>query len=367
LNNEELASVSRAFEAATGQAAVFSSPIVLKDGARSQVLRCPVLTTGSELSSVIIKRIKGNKALGFSEWASLAFLTELEGARGIAPRFLGGDAARQIYLMEDWGEGQNLGDLLGKAESTPFLCALSQQMGRLAAASMEREDEFEAIRRKLPGTDEVGRGREADNWLEKIDRVSQWFTALDCSPPGTFGRSVEFVCELFREPGELTAFTQGDPAPSNNHFLDGKARLLDFEYGGFRHALYDMTAWEILCPLPMTQVREMRECFREELARNCAAARERKRFEREWAAICAYRALAILTWISPQILANNQPWAENWTMREAVFVAVSRLEQVTKAVAELQGISQGAMLLLRKLREVWAGYESAEELLPRWR
>ena len=48
---------------------------------------------------------------------------------------------------------------------------------------------------------------------------------------------------MFGEPGPFLAFTHGDPAPTNNHVAGDEVRLLDFEYGGFRHALYDITAW----------------------------------------------------------------------------------------------------------------------------
>src|SRR5436190_1655680 len=67
-------------------------------------------------------------------------------------------------------------------------------------------------------------------------------------------------------------FTHGDPAPTNCLTRGGTAVLVDFEFGGFRHALYDLTAWYILCPLPEELVEEMSDGYRNELMRKCAAA-----------------------------------------------------------------------------------------------
>ncbi len=100
------------------------------------------------------------------------------------------------------------------------------------------------------------------------------------------------------------------PAPSNNHFTASQVRLLDFEYGAFRHVLYDLAAWKILCPLPENPLDEMTAVFRAELSGAYPAIADDSFFKSEWTAICAWRALAVLTWISPAVISDNRPWAE---------------------------------------------------------
>ena len=110
----------------------------------------------------------------------------------------------------------------------------------------------------------------------------------------------------------------------------------------------------------------MSGCFRVELAKACSAARDEARFEKAWACLCAYRALAMLTWIPPDILSKNRIWAEDWTMREAVIVAMLRMEDVAAPYEELEAASDAAGILAKAMREHWPEFENAEELLPQW-
>jgi len=317
----------------------------------------------------MIKQIKEEPVRGFSDWASLAFLSELPEAAGLVPRFYGGDVPNRFFLMEDLGSGSPLQEILTGSDpvaSRAALRALASQMGRLQAASLGKQARFEAIRAALPEREGLGREREAAHWLENRAKIEAWFLALDCAIPTDFEAGLKLISETYRQSDDFLAFTHGDPAPSNNHFREGQARLLDFEYGGFRHALYDIAGWNILCPLPADCVREMSRCFREELAQAFPAARDEARFAQEWAAVCAYRALAMLTWIPPDVLRQNRAWADNWTMREAVFTALSRLREGMKGFPPWEAVGEGAGILLEALRKRWPEYARREELLPQW-
>jgi len=341
----------------------------MKDGWRSRTLRCRVDSGGAGISSMIIKQIKEEAVRGFSDWASVAFLSGLQEARGIAPCFYGGDVAERLFLIEDLGEGTSLHDVLAgtdNAAAHAALQALASQMARLHAATMGKQELFEGIRAGLPETDRLGRQWEARQWLENLGKILEWFDALGCVPPFGFEECLRYIAGVYAQPGEFLAFTHGDPAPSNNHFVKDKACLVDFEYGGFRHALYDITGWTILCPLPMDCVREMSGCFREELAKSCSAARDGAPFEKAWACVCGYRALAMLTWIPPDIINRNRFWADDWTMREAAFVAMCRLREAAMPFAELEAVSDGAGVLAKGMRRCWPEFADAEDALPQW-
>jgi thiamine kinase-like enzyme len=155
-------------------------------------------------------------------------------------------------------------------------------------------------------------------------------------------------------PARGSAFTHGDPAPSNNFVgADGEVQLLDFEYGGFRHALYDVSAWNVLCPLPLPVVDLMKEAFRVELAQHLECARDKQNFERQWALMCAFRALAVVSWIPTAVLQQNHEWAPGWSAREAVTVALQRLHHVTLHFTDLEPLATGARDVLYQLNDAW--------------
>ena len=76
---------------------LLSDPVVIKDGLRSRTIRCRVRARHSDIASVILKHITADDACGFSEWASLAFLSTLPEADNLVPRFYGGDIAARFF------------------------------------------------------------------------------------------------------------------------------------------------------------------------------------------------------------------------------------------------------------------------------
>jgi hypothetical protein len=332
-------------------------PVVLADRPRNLVLRCRAESGGS----VVVKRFKPGHELGWVEWASLAFLAELAAARGVVPRFLSGDVAGRFVVVEDLGGSESLDDVLAKgdaARARRTLRALAAAYGRLHAATIGAEARFERIRERLPGADAPAREREAAAWLGARARVEAWFAATEVAPHGLDG-AMATVAATYRAPGPWLTFTHGDPAPSNNHVAGGEVRLLDFEYGGFRHALYDLTAWDVLCPLPAPLVAEMRDAHRETIAPVLPA----ESYDQEWHAMVAYRAMAMLTWVEPGVAADA-PWHGDWTKRQAVLVAALRLSRAAAEHRALAAVAPAASALADALAERWPA--AAADPLPRW-
>lgn len=357
--------------------AALSDPVLLKDATRSFVLRCAVEARGavdgvrsSAPSSVIVKSIRDDPALGFSEWASLALLSGLPGTEGLAPRFLGGDVGERLFLMEDLGGSTSLDDLLRGRDPKHVGAALrgmAVAMGRLCAHTLGCEERYGALRRRLPASEGLGRQAEAARWLDGVGRCFTWFRALGFEPPPGLAACAEEVARIYADPGPFLAFSHGDPAPTNNHIRGGAVRLLDFEYGGFRHALYDLAAWNVLCPLPAAWVEEMSRLFRRELAGALPAVQDDAAYKKAWAAMCAFRGLAILSWIGPDVLEANRPWVDDgWTSRHAVLAAVGRLAQATAGVQGFESLHTAAAGLKEQLERRWPEYGSAERLVPPW-
>jgi len=355
------------------QAVTLVEPQLIKDKTRSVIVRCTVKSAGSTASvpaSVIIKQIRDDVALGFSDWASLAFLATVPAAHGLVPHFWGGDAAGRFFIMADLGGSQSLEDIL-RGNDAPLALAtlrtLAIQMAKLHAATLTREPAFEALRNTLPGASGLGRQTEAARWLQNKPKISGWFQAADCALPFDFHPCLQRIAEHYAQPGSFLCFTHGDPAPSNNHVADGQVRLVDFEYGGFRHALYDITGWNILCPLPSPCVQMMRHHFQQELALACPAARDQSQYNQAWATMCAFRALAILTWIGPDVLHTNRAWVdEHWTSRHAVLAAMTRLAEASHGIADLEPVYTAANLLTQALRQRWREFENPADIATQW-
>lgn len=156
---ELLRSAAEALSQHLGCDVALHDPVLLNGATRSLVFRCAVdvregIGAGRGApSSVIVKCIRDDPALGFSEWASLAFLSSLPGAEGLPPRFLGGDAGARFFLMEDLGGSVSLDTLLRGRDPKTVRGALRRMavaMGRLCAHTLGREEGYQAIRGRLP-------------------------------------------------------------------------------------------------------------------------------------------------------------------------------------------------------------------------
>ncbi|MEJ7811947.1 MAG: hypothetical protein WKG32_16160 [Gemmatimonadaceae bacterium] len=351
-----------------------AEPTVLKDWERNLVVRCLVEPAAGSSAyghdpvhdSVIIKWIRHDGALGFSEWASLRFLTELPPATGLAPRFLGGDTNARVFVMEDLGGSRSADDVLrvgDAAAATDVMRALAARSGELHAATLGREVEFDTLRARLPDSPGHDRRAEAEGWLGSLGSLDGWMDALGLTRPPGLDAAIRAVAAAYADPGDFLAFTHGDPAPTNNHVTGSHVRLLDFEYGAYRHAIYDMTAWRVLCPLPVPVVETMERAHQAVLSGVCAAARDEERYRDAAAQMTAYRAIVMASRIGPDVLARNEPWVEAWTRREALLAAISRLAATVGGIAGLAPIGRLARAMEDRLRDRWPEYGDP---IPQW-
>lgn len=329
--------------------------VVLKDGERSRVTRYAV-EPHHTIGSVIVKQIKQNEICGFSEWASLQFLSEIEPLAETHPQFYGGNINARLFVMEDLGETSNLTDALGQGDPSTFkqtLRRLATQMARLVGETRGYQNRFENIRAVLPGYRSLSRRAEGQRWLAGRKKLGQWFEALRVEAPVGFERSFHYVAAAYLAPGPWLAFSHGDPAPTNNHITGTNVYLIDFEYGAFRHALYDLSGWNTLCPLPKTWVQIMLDCFQHQLTTWVPELGEEKTFKDAWGMICAYRALAMMTWLPLTILTVDRPWVGNWSMREALVSTIIRLHDATIEVSTLAALAKLSETLLQILQRRW--------------
>jgi hypothetical protein len=191
-------------------------PVVIKDWQRNRVMRCRVKSDQADISSVVIKQIKEDSARGFSDWASLAFLSTLPAARGLVPQFYGGDVEEQFFLMEDLGASHSLENVLAGTDPVKaqgVLRMLAVQMARLHAATLAKEYPFQVARQELPGHEGLGRHREAEYWLNNRGKLLDWFHALDCTIPQDWELCLSRIARVYARPGSWLSPTETPHRP----------------------------------------------------------------------------------------------------------------------------------------------------------
>lgn len=343
------------------------APQVIKNWERNCVVRCKIQGNSTNIgSSVILKQLKGDLTCGYSDWASLQFVSNVQGTDRIAPRLYGGEVEHSFFIMEDLGSSRTVEDILqgtdyGAAEK--YFVDLVQKTARLHRMTQHKENEYLAIRAAFPMDTGHGRFHESDRWNAGLERVRTWFRESECPLPERVEPCLAAINTTFRNPGPFLTFTHGDMAPSNNHIAGDQVYLLDFEYGDFRHMLYDLTAWYMLCPLPEGLVSLMQDHYKKAMS---SAFREFDAdFDDHWNLICAWRGLAMLSWIPPAILQENRPWVGEWTMREAVLTALHRLQLVCSRVNILLPLAESVKILQQTLMVRWSEFPNGD-CLPKW-
>jgi hypothetical protein len=351
------AMAERVLQDHVGHQVYLRDPVLIDERARSVLVRCGVQGWDGT-ASVVVKRNTGDDERGFTEWASLMFLTGLPQAAGIAPRFIAGAPPERLLVMEDLGGSRSLADVLEGGDETMVLHvlrALAIPMARLVMATTGREHDFARVRAALPGAADLGRWREMERWLEGRTKLERWADALGVRLPGGFDQATRHVADVYGNPGPYLAFSHGDPAPSNNHISDDRVRLVDFEYGAYRHALYDMSAWFVLCPLPTAWVSEMERVLQTLLAASAVRhlVADQVRYREQWATMCAFRALAMLTWFPHELLVREHAWMPGWSMRQAMISTTLRLQQATTGITRLDPLAAFGAALASALQARW--------------
>lgn len=343
------------------------NPVIIKDSMRNLVFRCEVDSVDMQIpQTVIVKMILHTANCGYTDWASLDYLKR-SGLHGLAPEYYCGDQEAGFFIMEDLGKQQSLDHILRETnfqEVKQSLISLAKQTAKLHADTMGQNRGYQSIRNLLPESGLPIRKEQAKSWEAGLAKVWRWFEVVDLNPRNGLQECLDRINHLYLEPGPYLSFTHGDMAPSNNLFLpDRKAFLIDFEYGGDRHALYDLTAWNILCPLPDELIGTMTSVYQQELFKHSPITLDEELFHQGYAYISAWRALAMLSWIPCEILEENRSWVEDWTMRQAVLATLHRLNRSCLKEVELTPLLEMTRLLEEELVQRWHSFDT---IFPEW-
>ncbi|MFJ9611600.1 hypothetical protein ACIRS1_35230 [Kitasatospora sp. NPDC101176] len=240
-----------------------SAPVDLGGSRRSTVLRCRTASGGSVIVKAYTEGPEARRCFA-AEAAGLSF--------GLAgPELLGADPKAPLLVMADLGDAPTLADVLlgsDRKAAEDGLVAWARELGRLAAKSAHRRDEFrKSWARYGTGTtswdDEPWIARDAAALPALLD-------AAGVEVPAGLGAELARIGTAGGE--EYPAFTPGDTCPDNNLLTPRGLRLIDFEAACYQSVFLTAaycrmpfsTCWCVFT-LPPETARKAEEAYRAEV------------------------------------------------------------------------------------------------------
>lgn len=340
---------------------------------RPHVARLRVLGTPStDHPSVILRvgpdRLRAGDLGGGIGWgpafgnevAGMRFLNDIEMTEPFVPDVLGCDLEQQLLVTEDVGSGPSLADLLLQAgsEASPreALVEHARLLGRIAASTRERVDEYRSLRRGIgfPGRASLLDELTSAEVRAVIDRRG---ADLDLAMTSGLDRELRDVDRWVAEPDRWLAYTPADACPDNNVWNGRGLRLFDFGFGGLRHLALDAayslipfpTCW-CCAPLPADLSDAMLVAFRGEVARSLPDVDDLALWEEQLAMASAAWFSGFIAMIAEREL-DREKQRGPLSGREAVVV---QLEAVAERVREpLPAIGRTAERMATALRARW--------------
>jgi aminoglycoside/choline kinase family phosphotransferase len=228
-----------------------------------------------------------------AELAALQFLSEDIGI-GLAPGVIAADTAARFLVLEDLAPRVPLDQLLrrdGAAAHGDRLAAFARARGALSAATAGRAETYYARRAALGPVDAVADQAGRLTLLGKgaIEHASALGVPLD----GRAAHELAAVMEELAAPGPFLALSNGD-AEANNILLHASgpadARLIDFEFAGYTHALTDAVCLYVPGPAWLTVgdpiTAGLADQYRRTLAGGIPEAEDDRRYGDGLAAAC---------------------------------------------------------------------------------
>jgi hypothetical protein len=327
--------------------------ILLKDWNRNRVSRWDL--SDAPLPSVVAKRILRDPAQGYNDWAALAYLADGR-IPALAPAFLDGDSEAGLWLMSDLGAAPTLDALLrgrDRPAAEAATVAVAAATGRLHAATAGHGAAFAAWRERLPASEGLDRLSENHRYHQRVARLHEWFEELAVEPVEGWLRGVARGAAMAVLAEPLCCLTHGDWAPTNAVLAPEGARLLDFEYAGYRHPFHDRAAWHLVCPLPEDLVARCDEAYFAELVRGMPRSADPALVSEHWALIGSARGLDVLSWLPLSALERDQPWVEAWSVREAMLAVAKRTAVIAAGSPATVPVAETLDALRAKLAIRW--------------
>lgn len=300
-----------------------------------------------------------------TESAALQFLRDDVGV-GLAPRLIAADAAADVaadvaadaaagfVVLEDLAPRTALDQLLrrdGAAAHGERLAAFAQARGELNAATAGRAEAYYARRARLGPVD---RGDDrAGRFASYRDTGIEHAVALGAPLEGRAATELAAAVRELRAPGPFLALSNGD-TEANNVLLHPSgppdARLIDFEFAGYTHALTDAVCLHVPGPAWMSVgdpvATGLADHYRRALARGIPAAEDDRRYGFGLAAACVSWALIRLERFA--LVNTRPPGHRSRPQLIATLEAAARTSRTHRALPHLTAWVRRIAALLRE-------------------
>jgi hypothetical protein len=269
---------------------------------------------------------------------------------------LAGDVEAGILVFEDLGAGlRSLVDplLRGTAEDAEralmsYATALARLHGDAVGCRDAHHETFQSI--FGPGRARCPLGWRVENDVKFIvDRIGQ-------DPPTS---ELELLSSRLCDPGPWLSLVHGDPCPDNALLVDGRIRLIDYEWARPSHALLDGIYWRMGFPTcwcagrtPVDMCARVDAVYRAELAHAIPLALEDTAYRTEVAHMSAVWLFTCLSWRLDDALEGDESWGI-WSIRGRLLWYLEAVIEMTDAAKALPGINQAARKWLSNLRGRW--------------
>lgn len=288
-----------------------------------------------------------------SELAALQFLSEDLGIE-LTPRMIAADTAAGFLVLEDLAPRVSLDQLLrrdGAAAHGDRLAAFARARGALSAATAGRAETYYARRAELGAVDTAAdqAGRLAPLREGAIDHASSLGVPLD----GRAARELAAVLDELAVPGPFLALSNGD-AEANNIVLHASgpadARLIDFEFAGYTHALTDAVCLYVPGPAWLTvgdpTTTGLADHYRRALARGIPEAEDDRRYGDGLAAACVSWVLVRLQRFA--LLDTRSPGDRSRLQLIATLEAAAHTAEIHRALPHLTAWIRRVAAVLRR-------------------
>ncbi|MEJ5919762.1 MULTISPECIES: hypothetical protein [unclassified Corynebacterium] len=201
--------------------------------------------------SIVVKQLPKSSAEGadpalLREIVAYQFATSLPESVRPGPELLAYDVDKRILVISDAGDADTLMDVLGRADDEQRMKlyrSLGGALGRMHVGTAHREDGFNALLRRLwskhRGKEDVVGARDR-GIVESIEFGLDVLRSAGIDvPPGVESFALDASRRLAS--GHHRAFTPFDLDPSNI-LMANRVVFLDYEWAGYRDAVFDVAS-----------------------------------------------------------------------------------------------------------------------------
>ena len=340
------------------------------DDRRNQLLRSRDLSGGSPASFIIKKVVaESYDPSDSASWDTRRFLSDSAGAEflsavlsaPLSPRFYGGSHDLGFFILEDLGEHRSLVEPLleqDAASAESALLAFSSCLGAMHAGTVGHSATYERLLRARNSHAEVS-AQPLTGLGERVNELQMRLDGLGIRAGTEYSREVHSVITAIEHPGPFLSYVHGDPCPDNVFWNGDGIRLIDFEFGGFGHALADASYGRMLFPscwcanrVPDTLVSKMETAYRTELVKGCPEAQDDRTFEAALVTACAFWLMSTLSRQLGNAMEADRTWGIA-TIRQRVLARLEAFTVTAEKFDQLPALRGTTSSLLEMLQTAW--------------